>query len=179
MTLAQIGRKPMSDKCLDREGYSLAAGFSLGLINLGKGTQHTNIKDLELESRLLRFIEGGKIMEPPQSMLSTNFNIENKSSSIKEGNTVNTHVTAPGALIALALIFLKSNEIKVAERITIPNSFSTIENCNPNNILLKVMTKNIIMWDSISNTKEFIYNQIPDIIRFIYEKSFKEVYQRY
>jgi len=37
MTLAQIGRKPVSDKCLDREGYSLAAGFALGLVNLGKG----------------------------------------------------------------------------------------------------------------------------------------------
>ncbi|KAL4431853.1 hypothetical protein ABPG74_012665 [Tetrahymena malaccensis] len=179
MTLAQIGRKPLSDKCLDREGYSLAAGFSLGLINLGKGAQHTNIKDLELEERLIRFIEGGKIMDPPQSMLSTNFNTENKSSSIKEGNTVNTHVTAPGALIAISLLFLKSNDIKVAEKITIPNSFSTIENCNPNNILLKVMAKNIIMWDQISNTKEFIYNQIPELIRFIYEKSFKEVYQRY
>lgn len=82
-------------------------------------------------------------------MLSTNFNTENKSSSIKEGNTVNTHVTAPGALIALALLFLKSNDSKIADKITIPNSFSTIENCNPNNILLKIMAKNLILWDSI------------------------------
>lgn len=91
-------------------------------------------------------------------MLSTNFSSETKSSSIKEGNTVNTHVTAPGALIALSLLFLKSNDQKVAEKITIPNSFSTIECCNPNNILLKVLARNLIMWDSINNTSEFIYN---------------------
>ena len=42
-------------------------------------------------------------------MLSSNFNNDNKCSSIKEGNTVNVHVTAPGALLALGLIFLKSN----------------------------------------------------------------------
>lgn len=109
-------------------------------------------------------------------MLSTNFNTDNKSSSIKEGSTVNTHVTAPGALIALTLLYLKSNEKKVAERISIPNSFSMIENCNPNNILLKVMAKNVIMWDSVANTTEFVYSQIPELIRFIYEKPFKEVY---
>ena len=30
MLLAEIGRKPTSDRCLDREGYSLAAGLALG-----------------------------------------------------------------------------------------------------------------------------------------------------
>ena len=68
MTLAQIGRKPLSDKCLDRDGYSLAAGFALGLINLCKGTNNPAIKDLELDERLIRFVEGGKPMDPPKSM---------------------------------------------------------------------------------------------------------------
>lgn len=38
VALGLIGRKPISDKVVDREGYSLAAGVSLGLINLGKGS---------------------------------------------------------------------------------------------------------------------------------------------
>lgn len=37
VALGLIGRKPHSDKVTDREGYSLAAGVALGLINLGKG----------------------------------------------------------------------------------------------------------------------------------------------
>jgi hypothetical protein len=35
MTLSQIGKRPCTDKCLDREGYSLAAGWALGMICLG------------------------------------------------------------------------------------------------------------------------------------------------
>jgi anaphase-promoting complex subunit 1 len=35
------------------------------------------------------------------------------------------------------------------------------------------------MWGDIKNTSEFIYGQIPELIRFIYEKSFKEVSERY
>lgn len=136
----------------------MAAGFSLGLVNLGKGTNHHNIKDLQLEERLIRFIEGGKIMDPPQSMLSQNFNFENRCSSIREGSTVNVHVTASGALLAIGLIFLRSNNQQVSDKITIPNSFSTIENCNPNHILLKVTIKNLIMWDQIENTTDYIYS---------------------
>ena len=48
-------------------------------------------------------------MEPPQSMMSTNFVNENKCSSIKEGNNVNLHITAPSALLAISLMYLKSN----------------------------------------------------------------------
>ena len=180
MALAQIGRKPISDKCLDRDGYSLASGFALGLINLCKGTKNPSIKDLDLDERLIRFVEGGKPMDPLKSMLSNNYNIEqNKCSSVKEGNIVNTHITAPAALMALALIYLKSNRVDIANRITIANSFSSIENCNPNHILLKILAKNLIIWDKISNTTEFIYSQIPDLIKFIFERNIKEVYDKY
>ena len=179
MTLAQIGRKPLNDKCLDRDGYSLAAGYALGLINLAKGSLNPNIKDLELEERLIRFIEGGKPLEPPGSMLTTNFNFENKCSSIREGKNVNTHITAPAGLLAVALIYLKTNNEKISKRITIPNSFTGIENANPNHVLLKTVAKNLIMWDSIKNTTDYIYNQIPELIRFIYEKKLKEIHERY
>ena len=60
---------------------------------------------------------------------------------------MNTHITAPAALLALSLMFLKSNNSEIVSKITIPNSFSTIESCNPNHILLKTVTRNLIMWD--------------------------------
>ena len=66
--------------------------------------------DLKLDERLIRYVEGGRIIDLPQSMLSQNFNHENtKCSSIKEGDMVNIHITSSGAIIALALIHLKSN----------------------------------------------------------------------
>lgn len=49
-------------------------------------------------------------------MLSSNFNVENnKCSSVREGNTVNTHITAPAALLALCLMYLKSENKNIAE----------------------------------------------------------------
>ena len=60
-------------------------------------------------------------------------------------------------MIALALIYLKSNNRNIADRIKIPNSFCSLEDCNPNNLLMKTIAKNLIMWDEISNTTEFIH----------------------
>ena len=37
----------------DREGYTLAAGFALGLITLGTGSTAPGLQDLELDSRLM------------------------------------------------------------------------------------------------------------------------------
>jgi hypothetical protein len=59
-------------------------------------------------------------------MISTNYINESKCSSIKEGPYVNLHITAPAALLALALMYLKSNDSELAARVTIPNSFNTI-----------------------------------------------------
>ena len=49
MALSQIGKRPSSDKCLEREGYSLAAGWSLGMICLGMRDKKESFRDLELE----------------------------------------------------------------------------------------------------------------------------------
>jgi anaphase-promoting complex subunit 1 len=81
---------------------------------------------LQLEERLIRFIEGGRAIDPPQSMISTNYINEAKCSSIKEGPNVNLHITTPAALLAISLMYLKSNDKELAARITIPNSFNTI-----------------------------------------------------
>ena len=39
---------------------------------------------------------------------------------------VNTHVTAPAGLMALSLIHLRTNDKKLANSITIPDSFAGI-----------------------------------------------------
>lgn len=79
MLLAQIGRKPINDRSIEREVYALSSGIALGMVNLGARQElQTQLGDLNIEERLLRFIEGGKIMELPRSMLQANQNIENQ-----------------------------------------------------------------------------------------------------
>ena len=48
MLLAQIGRRPLSDKAIEREGYALASGIALGLVNLGVGSEMQGISDLKI-----------------------------------------------------------------------------------------------------------------------------------
>jgi anaphase-promoting complex subunit 1 len=78
-----------------------------------------------------------------QIQLNDNF----KSSAIKENDMVNTTITAPGALVALALIYLKSNNKQVADRIKIPHTFEAMDNVTPHSLVLKILTKNLILWD--------------------------------
>jgi hypothetical protein len=57
-------------------------------------------------------------MPLPRSMQQTVNNSEqNKSSAVKENDMVNVYVTSSGALIALTLIYLKSNNKTIAERL--------------------------------------------------------------
>ena len=52
MLIAQIARKPTSDKMIEREGYALASGIALGLVNLAssnkskKNTESENLPSI-------------------------------------------------------------------------------------------------------------------------------------
>ena len=60
---------------------------------------------------------------------------------------VNTTITAPGALVALALIYLKSNDMQIVDKIKMPDTFQQMNNVTPHTLVLKVLTRNLIMWD--------------------------------
>ncbi len=49
---------------MEREVYALSAGMALGLVNLGAGSENLNLQfgDLNIDERLIRFVEGGKQM---------------------------------------------------------------------------------------------------------------------
>jgi anaphase-promoting complex subunit 1 len=78
---------------------------------------------------------------------------------------VNLYVTQPGAIMALTMIHLQSNNSKIASQIQLPDTFYLLESARPNEVLLKVLCKNLIMWDSIECTNEWVQSQIPEIIR--------------
>ncbi|CAM9977226.1 unnamed protein product, partial [Choristocarpus tenellus] len=60
--LVEMNKWPTSDRFADREGYALACGWSLGMINLGKGANGgmAGIADLKIEQRLYRYMNGGR-----------------------------------------------------------------------------------------------------------------------
>ena len=59
-------------------------------------------------------------------------------STTREGPYVNVSVTAPGATLALALFFLKSNNAAVAARLAIPDTHFLLDYVRPDFLLLHV-----------------------------------------
>ncbi|CDF35720.1 unnamed protein product [Chondrus crispus] len=146
---SELGRRPKpGDNVDDRESLALAAGISIGLLHLGSGSSAFDAADERLIDRLVLYANGGP-----------------GASRVKESNFVNTDVVSPGALLALALVYLKTNERRLADRIVLPDSLYNLDRARPDHVFLRVLAKSLIMWDDISATQEWILRIIPELIR--------------
>ncbi|KAI5082088.1 hypothetical protein GOP47_0001831 [Adiantum capillus-veneris] len=174
--LAEIGRKPGSDNVLEREGYALAAGLALGLVTLGKGKSAWGLADLSIEERLLHYMSGGT--EPGEGRHSNatsgnafanvprNFDdLYQNNGQVMEGSNVNLDVTSPGATLALGLMFLKTNCEEVAARLSTPDTHFALEYVRPDFILIRVVARNLVLWDSVQASEDWIQGQVPAIVK--------------
>mmetsp|Transcript_6433 Transcript_6433/g.19518 ORF Transcript_6433/g.19518 Transcript_6433/m.19518 type:complete len:1862 (-) Transcript_6433:388-5973(-) len=84
---------------------------------------------------------------------------------VKEGDLVNTTVSAPGATLALGLFFLQTNNLSAAAQIDLPDTHVLLNGLRPDFLLLRIIARNLILWDSILASTEWIENQIPDFVR--------------
>lgn len=125
--LEEMGKRPSNDSItVDREAYSLSCGIALGMVNLAKGNKSCDasdsgwngLADLDLGERLHRFVVGGiddteqRRRQEAVDRVMNSFGMPNndneRCSRIFEKVTINTDVTAPGATLALGLIYMKS-----------------------------------------------------------------------
>ena len=116
------GPDPLRD-----ESYRLAAGIALGLINLGKGKDLYGLHGMYLPERLLAVAVGPR----PVSAVH-----------------VFDKATA-GAVIAMALVYMKSGDESVARKINIPDTEAQFDHVRPDMLMLRTMAKHLILWDSI------------------------------
>lgn len=124
---------------LRNEGYRLAAGFALGLINLGKGTDLRGLHDMRLTEKLLTF-----------------------ASTTKKTELVNVlDRSAPGAIVAITLMFMKSEDHIVARKVDVPDSVLQFTYVRPDVLLLRTLAKNLIMWSRIEPTVDWIRSSLP------------------
>ncbi|MCO5580423.1 hypothetical protein L7F22_034289 [Adiantum nelumboides] len=82
-----------------------------------------------------------------------------------EGSNVNLDVTAPGATLALGLMFLKTNCEEVAARLATPDTHFALEYVRPDFILIRVVARNLVLWDSVQATEDWIRGQVPEIVK--------------
>lgn len=191
--LVELSRRPQpGDAVQDRECLSLAAGFALGLVCLGVGESVASRADLHLLDTLTLYAIGG--MDPSGegqnrgvdsgcagNAYDSHFGGDSKpvngdagavpptaadseTSRVREGPFVNVDVTGPGALLALALIYLKSNNATVADRIRLPGTMYALDRARPDHVYLRSLARHLIMWDSIEASREWILSTLPDLL---------------
>ncbi|KAH7393880.1 negative regulator of mitosis [Phaeosphaeria sp. MPI-PUGE-AT-0046c] len=121
------------------EAYRLAAGFALGFINLGKGKDLRGLHDMRIVERLLTVAVAPKRVDIVHIL---------------------DQATA-GAVIAIALIFMKTHDRSVADKINIPDTLPQFDYVRPDIFLLRTLAKHIIMWDNIEANDEWIKANLP------------------
>lgn len=127
------------DEPLRNEGYRLAAGFALGFINLGKGSDLKGLHDMRLTERLLAVAVGSKKIDL--------VHILDKATA--------------AAVVAIALIFMKSEDQVLARKIDVPNSVLQYDYVRPDMFLLRTLAKHLIMWRKIEPSLPWIERNLP------------------
>ncbi|KAI5296470.1 Anaphase-promoting complex subunit 1 [Ascosphaera acerosa] len=133
----------LSQELLLDEGYQLAAGFALGFINLGKGKELIGLRDMHIVDRLLAVAVGTKEVDV--------VHIRDKATA--------------GAIVAVTLMFMKSNDPTIASRIDIPDTPAQYDYVRPDFFLLRTLAKHLVMWNEIAASFTWIKHNVPARLR--------------
>ncbi|KAJ7938289.1 hypothetical protein B0H13DRAFT_1942264 [Mycena leptocephala] len=147
--LNEISRRDLVQPDLSneyREAYTFSAALSFGMIMLGKGSMIP--ADMTLLNRLNVLIHD-----------------EAKSIVSKKGNSFDINLTSPAATLALGLMYLRTERQDVADMLTIPDTVLALNRIQPSFLLMRVLSKALIMWNAVAPTSEWQAAQIPTAIR--------------
>ncbi|KAG4953284.1 hypothetical protein AAZX31_14G056200 [Glycine max] len=161
--LGEIGCRSGGDNVLEREGHAVSAGFALGLVALGRGEDALGFIDTFV-NRLFLYI-GEKVHNERSHFSTVSMDESRGSAQMMDGTTVNVDVTAPGAIIAIALMFMKTESEAIVSRLSIPNTCFDLQYVRPDFIMLRVIARNLIMWNRVHPSKNWVWSQIPEIVR--------------
>ncbi|KAH0609631.1 uncharacterized protein H6S33_013117 [Morchella sextelata] len=158
--LSEIEYVEIVDSCvpsdtLRDEGYRLAAGFALGFINLGSGKDLRGLHDMHLVERLLSLAVGSKKV--------TAVHILDKATA--------------GATIALALIYMKTNDEGLARKVDVPDTIHLFDYVRPDIFLLRTIARNLIMWDNIQGSFSWIRRSLVPFLRGRYKLNMTDVFE--
>ncbi|CAM9144410.1 unnamed protein product, partial [Phaeothamnion confervicola] len=187
--LSEIGRPFEPDRVADHDGYVLAAGLALGFVNLGRGRRGSGggghgggssgqgggrdgmglagLADLHIEQRLHRYVVGGNAKGdrgPNSGGIAGGIGDgDTRSDRVSAADRVDTNVTGPAAVLALGLIYLKSNDAAVAARLALPASHYELDAVRPDLLMLRVIGRALILWDGVVPTDAWVDEQLPQL----------------
>lgn len=78
---------------------------------------------------------------------------------------MNIHLSSPAACAALALIYMRTNNRPVAQRLRIPDELYKVGLIRPDVIMLRTLARCLILYDDIGQTSVWLESQIPAPLR--------------
>jgi anaphase-promoting complex subunit 1 len=79
-------------------------------------------------------------------------------------NYINVDVTAPAAVVALGLMFLKTGNEAIAAQLDVPNTHYMLEHVRPTVVMLRVLAKQLVLWHSVEPTDAWLRSQMPPML---------------
>lgn len=151
---------------------------SVGTVNLGhckfSSEQKSGLADLNIEERLIRYVAGGADPDEPRrtreatdrfSLRSADVEGEaERCSTVYEGKEINTSICAPGAILALGLMFVKSGNTSIASRLKLPDTHFLLEFVRPDFMTLLIISRSLILWNKVKPSDVWIQSQIPAVV---------------
>lgn len=84
---------------------------------------------------------------------------------VLEGPEVNLGVTSPAATMALMLMFLRTHDTAAASAFSLPTTRYALSRTQPDLVVLRVLGRALVMWDSVAPSREWISAQMPPIAK--------------
>ncbi|KAG5421745.1 APC1 [Candida metapsilosis] len=131
------------------EGYRLASGLALGFVNLGKGDDLKGLNDTHVVDKLMAVATFMKHDQP----------------------SLELDKSCCGAIIALCLIYLKTENTNVAEKLRVPESEQLLDYIRPDLLFLRCMATNLISWSKIGSSRGWIESNIPASVLCQFDKN--------
>lgn len=165
--LNELAVQPRVRNTRNPEAYALAAGLGLGLVGLGRGDS-AELADLRLLDVLAGLITGGT-ERPEVAQLHDVERVAALNSlqpvCVLHNGLVNTPVTAPGAIAAIALLFLRTHNAVAARVLRAPTSTGDLAAQPPQILALRELARHLVCWGSIGKTQDWVEAQIPAFLR--------------
>ncbi|XP_061086236.1 anaphase-promoting complex subunit 1-like, partial [Conger conger] len=125
------------------------------------GSNLIGMTDLNVPEQLYQYMVGGH----RRTHLAAINRYRSPSYQIKEGDTINVDVTGPGATLALAMIYLKTNNRSIADWLQAPDTMFLLDFIKPEFLLLRTLARCLIMWEEIKPETDWVTSNVPKIIQ--------------
>jgi hypothetical protein len=182
MLINQIGKiSNNNDKGFDLKhlnSYNLSLGFAIGLINLGHGKINSK-HEINYEEKILSMIylndNSSCSSNKEKNSKELNGNNNNSSNNSQNNKLININQTTPAGFACLTLYYLQTKNSNILSKIKIPNNLYQLDSFKPFHLYLAILCKNLISWDNIISSINWVKENIPNFIQFLHESSLADI----